>query len=177
MKTTTNLIFLLLFGIILIACSNTYSNALQEEETLIKNFIERQGIEVVTDKPTEWKDNVYWKVPNYDNYYFHLVAVGDTTKPAMEEKDIVLLRYIQYTLDAYADTMRFWNSDDQPEPTNLQYKVSTESSCIGWQIALEHMQYSGAECKIICPSKLGFIEQNSNVIPLGYDMKIKIKRF
>ena len=172
-------IYILLFmGVALASCNNnTYSNALKEEQKLIENFIARQGIEVVTEKPTEWGDNVYWKVPDYDNYYFHLVEVGDTTKPALEPKDKVNLRYIQYTLDAYADTTRFWNSDDQPKPTELQYMVYTESTCEGWQIALEHMQYTGAQCKIICPSKLGFTNQNSNVIPYGYDMKIQIKRF
>lgn len=172
-------IYILLFmGVALASCNNnTYSNALKEEQKLIENFIARQGIKVVTEKPTEWGDKVYWKVPDYDNYYFHLVEVGDTTKPALEAKDKVNLRYIQYTLDAYADTTRFWNSDDQPKPTELQYMVYTDSTCEGWQIALEHMQYTGAQCKIICPSKLGFTNQNSNVIPYGYDMKIQIKRF
>lgn len=172
-------IYILLFmGVALASCNNnTYSNALKEEQKLIENFIARQGIKVVTEKPTEWGDKVYWKVPDKDNYYFHLVEVGDTTKPALEAKDKVNLRYIQYTLDAYADTTRFWNSDDQPKPTELQYMVYTESTCEGWQIALEHMQYTGAQCKIICPSKLGFTNQNSNVIPYGYDMKIQIKRF
>ena len=172
-------IYILLFmGVALASCNNnTYSNALKEEKKLIENFIARQGIKVVTEKPTEWGDKVYWKVPDKDNYYFHLVEVGDTTKPALEAKDKVNLRYIQYTLDAYADTTRFWNSDDQPKPTELQYMVYTESTCEGWQIALEHMQYTGAQCKIICPSKLGFTNQNSNVIPYGYDMKIQIKRF
>lgn len=172
-------IYILLFiGVALVSCNNnTYSNALKEEQKLIENFIARQGIKVVTEKPTEWGDKVYWKVPDKDNYYFHLVEMGDTTKPALEAKDKVNLRYIQYTLDAYADTTRFWNSDDQPKPTELQYMVYTESTCEGWQIALEHMQYTGAQCKIICPSKLGFTNQNSNVIPYGYDMKIQIKRF
>lgn len=172
-------IYILLFmGVALASCNNnTYSNALKEEQKLIENFIARQGIKVVTEKPTEWGDKVYWKVPDYDNYYFHLVEMGDTTKPALEAKDKVNLRYIQYTLDAYADTTRFWNSDDQPKPTELQYMVYTDSTCEGWQIALEHMQYTGAQCKIICPSKLGFTNQNSNVIPYGYDMKIQIKRF
>ncbi|MBO5012979.1 MAG: DUF4827 family protein [Paludibacteraceae bacterium] len=172
-------IYILLFmGVALASCNNnTYSNALKEEQKLIENFIARQGIKVVTEKPTEWGDKVYWKVPDKDNYYFHLVEMGDTTKPALEAKDKVNLRYIQYTLDAYADTTRFWNSEDQPKPTELQYLVYTESTCEGWQIALEHMQYTGAQCKIICPSKLGFTNQNSNVIPYGYDMKIQIKRF
>ena len=172
-------IYILLFvGAVLASCNNnTYSNALKEEQKLIENFIARQGIEVVTEKPTERGEKVYWKIPDYDNYYFHLVEAGDTTKPALAPKDVVLLRYIQYTLDAYADTTRFWNSDDQPKPTELQYMVSTAASCTGWQIALEHMKYSGAQCKIICPSRLGNTDDNSNVIPRGYDMKIQIKRF
>ena len=169
---------LLLIGAILASCNNnTYSNALKEEQKLIENFIARQGIEVVTEKPTEWGEKVYWKVPDYDNFYFHLVETGDTTKAALEAKDVVLLLYIQYTLEAYADTMRFWNSDDQPNPTELQYLVASENSCTGWQIALEHLKYSGAQCKIICPSRLGNTDDNSNVIPRGYDMKIQIKRF
>lgn len=169
---------LLLIGAILASCNNnTYSNALKEEQKLIENFIARQGIEVVTEKPTEWGEKVYWKVPDYDNFYFHLVETGDTTKAALEAKDVVLLRYIQYTLEAYADTTRFWNSDDQPHPTELQYLVASENSCTGWQIALEHLKYSGAQCKIICPSRLGNTDDNSNVIPRGYDMKIQIKRF
>ncbi|MBR5854330.1 MAG: DUF4827 family protein [Paludibacteraceae bacterium] len=177
MKKIANYL-LILFGLTLIGCNNnTYSDALKAEEELIATFIARQGIEVVTEKPTEWKENVYWKLPDYDNYYFHLVEVGDTMSAPLEANDKVLLRYIQYTLEAYADTVRFWNSDDQPNPTELKYRVATESSCTGWQIALEHMQYTGAQCKIICPSKLGFTDQNSNVIPYGYDMKIKIKRF
>lgn len=170
---------ILLLGIfVCISCNNnTYSDALKEEQKLIENFIKRQGIKVVTEEPTVWEENVYWKVPDYDNYYFHLVHAGDTTTAEIEAQDVVLLRYIQYTLDAYADTTRYWNTDDLPEPINLQYMISTEASCAGWQIALGLMKYSNAECKIICPSKLGFTDQNSNVIPYGYDMKIKIKRF
>lgn len=175
-------IYILLFmGPILAGCdNNTYSNALEEEKKLIENFIQRQGIVVVEEEPQtmeEWGEKVYWKIPDYDDFYFHLVAKGDTTKPALEAKDVVLLRYIQYTLDAYADTTRFWNSDDQPHPTELQYRISSDESFTGWQIALEYMKYTGSQCKIICPSRLGNTDDNSNVIPRGYDMKIQIKRF
>ena len=164
--------------IILTGCNeNTYSDDLKEEQKLIENFIQRQGIQVVTEEPTEWKENVYWKLPDYDNFYFHLVNAGDTTSAELEAKDIVFLRYRQYTLNAYADTVSCWTTLDTPNPVELQYKVTSSASCAGWQIALQHMKHSGAECKIICPSKLGFSEQNSQVIPYGYDMKIKIKRF
>ena len=169
---------LIMSFIILTGCNvNSYSDDLKEEQKLIENFIQRQGIQVVTEEPTEWKENVYWKLPDYDNYYFHLVNAGDTTSAELEAKDIVFLRYRQYTLNAYADTVSCWTTLDTPNPVELQYKVTSSASCAGWQIALQHMKHSGAECKIICPSKLGFSEQNSQVIPYGYDMKIKIKRF
>lgn len=178
MKQFTISALLLSIVFVLIGCNNnTYSDDLKEEQQLIENFIQRQGIQVVTEEPEEWGDNVYWKLPDYDNYYFHLVQRGDTTSAELEAKDKVLLRYRQYTLDAYADTISYWTTLDSPNPVELQYMVSSQASCTGWQLALQYMKYSGAECKIICPSKLGFTDQNSNVIPFGYDMKIQIKRF
>ena len=178
MKKITISALLLSFAFILIGCNNnTYSDDLKEERQLIENFIKRQGIQVVTEEPTEWEDNVYWKLPDYDDFYFHLVQLGDTTYPELEAKDKVLLRYRQYTLEAYADTISCWTTLDSPVPVELQYMVSSDASCMGWQIALQYMKYSGAECKIICPSKLGFTDQNNNVIPYGYDMKIQVKRF
>ena len=178
MKKISLSALLLSIVFILVGCNNnTYSDDLKEEQKLIENFIQRQGIQVVTEEPTEWKENVYWKLPDYDNYYFHLVNPGDTTSAELEAKDKVLLRYRQYTLEAYADTISNWTTLDNPNPVELQYMVSSSSSCTGWQIALQYMKHSDAECKIICPSKLGFSDQNSSVIPYGYDMKIKIKRF
>ena len=178
MKQFTISALLLSIVFVLIGCNNnTYSDDLKEEQQLIENFIQRQGIQVVTEEPEEWGDNVYWKLPDYDNYYFHLVQQGDTASAELEAKDKVLLRYRQYTLEAYADTVSFWTTLDSPNPVELQYMVSSQASCTGWQLALQYMKYSGAECKIICPSKLGFTDQNSNVIPYGYDMKIQIKRF
>lgn len=178
MKKISLSALLLSIVFILVGCNNnTYSDDLKEEQKLIENFIQRQGIQVVTEEPTEWKENVYWKLPDYDNYYFHLVNPGDTTSAELEAKDKVLLRYRQYTLEAYADTISNWTTLDNPNPVELQYMVSSSSSCTGWQIALQYMKHSDAECKIICPSKLGFSDQNSSVIPYGYDMKFKIKRF
>ena len=167
--------------IILIGCNNnTYSDDLKAEAELIENFIKRQGILVVTEEPTEWKKDgqeVYWKLPDYDNFYFHLTEVGDTTTAELEAKDKINLRYRQYTLDAYADTVSCWTTLDSPNPVEIQYMVQSTASCSGWQIAFQHMKYTGSQCKIICPSKLGFSDQNSYVIPYGYDMKIQIKRF
>lgn len=169
---------LLLLAVLFIGCNrNVYSEALKAEEKLIESFIQRQGIIVVDEEPTEWEENVYWRVPDYDNFYFHLVERGDTSIAEIEAQDKVLLRFIRYTLDEYADTLRIWNTDDSKDPVEFQYLVSSDLSCTGWQVALKYMKYHEAQCKIICPSKLGFSEDNSTVTPYGYDIKFQIKPF
>lgn len=160
--------------------NNIYSDLLKAERELIADYIKREGIIVVTEEPksiAEWGENVYWKLPDYDNFYFHLVSEGDTTQAEIESGESVLLRFKRYTLDEYADTLYNWTTLDNPEPIKLQYMVNSDYSCTGWQLAIKHMKYSDAQCKIICPSKLGFEEENSTVTPYGYELKIKIKRY
>lgn len=173
-------ILLLLAGIASSCNKNVYSEQLKKEEKLIESFIARQGIQVVDTEPTsmeEWGDNVYWRVPDYDNFYFHLVEAGDTTAAELEAKETVLLRFKRYTLEQYADTLSMWNTLDSADPITFKYMVSSQESCTGWQVALKYMKYPYSQCKIICPSKLGFSEENSSVTPYGYDLKIKIKRY
>ena len=171
--------YLCLLLLIVAGCknNNVYKDLLKQEEKLIEEFIKRNKIQVGEEQPEVWGENVYWKVPDYDDFYFHLVAQCDTTQPEVKENDIVLLRLKQYGLEAYTDTISCWTTLDSPEPIKLQYLVASENSCTGWQLAIKYMKYTGAECKIICPSKLGFEEANSSVIPYGYDLKIKIKRY
>ena len=175
----TKLVYLLLLLLAFTACkkNNVYSDLLKEERKLIEAFIQRHNITVVTEQPTQWGENVYWKIPEYDNFYFHLVAPGDTTQPELEPNEDVLLRFNRYTLNQPADTIFNWTTLDNPNPVKIQYMVSSEQSCTGWQVALKYMKYTDSECKIICPSKLGFSNENSAVIPYGYDLKIKIKRY
>lgn len=175
----TKVVYLLLLILTFSACkeSNVYSDLLKEERKLIEDYIARNGITVVTEEPQEWGEKVYWQVPDYDNFYFHLVDQGDTTQTEIEAKEIVLLRFKRYTLDEYADTLYNWTTQDSPEPIKFQYMINSDNSCTGWQMAVKYMKYPGAQCKIICPSKLGFSEENSSVTPYGYDLKIKIKRY
>lgn len=167
----------LLFLVVCVSCSNSssYSDQLKAEEKLIASFIARQGLVIVEDEPQEWGEKVYWKVPDYDNFYFHLVSPGDTSF-AVETGDNVNLRFIRYTLEAYADTMRVWNTDDNPNPVRFQYWKNDENACTGWQVAVKYMKYHQAQCKIICPSKLGFRTENRSVTPYGYDIKIQINK-
>ena len=177
----------IMMGIVLMltySCkSNIYSEQLKAERALIENYIARQGIVVVDTLPADdkWGEKVYYRVPDYDNFYFHMVELGDTLSSAeeaeIESGETVLLRYKRYTLNEYPDTIYNWTTMDSSEPIKLQYMVASSNSCTGWQLAIKYMKHTGAECKIICPSKLGFEEANSSVTPYGYDLKIKIKRY
>ena len=170
--------------------SNIYSEQLKKERELIENYISRQGIIVVDTLPDygQWGDKVYYRVPEADNFYFHLVEMGDTTyvqpgdsvckeNAELQAKETVLLRYKRYTLTEQPDSLFYWTTMDGQDPIKLEYMVSSESSCNGWQIALKYMKYHDSQCKIICPSKQGFSEENATVTPYGYDLKIKIKRY
>ena len=156
---------------------NIYSDLLKAERKLIEAYILREGITVVEEEPTEWGENVYWKLPDYDNFYIHMVEKGDTAEAEIESGETVLLRFKRYTLTEYPDTLYCWSTMDSPDPITFAYLVQSDKACTGWQAALKYMKYTDAQCKIICPSKQGFTEDQTSVIPRGFDMKIKIKRF
>lgn len=174
----TKITYLLLLILFVTSCNNgnVYSDLLKEERKLIQSYIDREGITVVTEEPQEWGEKVYWKIPDADNFYFHLVNRGDTTRSEVEINNNILLRFRRYTLDVYADTLFFWTTLDGPNPIKFKYHpevATSEQTCKGWQYAVKYMKYPKAECKIICPSKSGFSNENSSVTPYGYDLIIK----
>jgi hypothetical protein len=169
---------LILVGIVLLVAfgcnSNIYSEQLKKERRLIESYIARHGLIIVDTLPADdqWEENIYYRVPEGDNCYFHMVELGDTTFPEIEEKDKVLLRFKRYTLDEYPDTLSNWGTMDSADPIKLEYMVNDpETSCTGWQVALKYMKYPYSQCKIIVPSKMGFREENSTVTPYGYELK------
>ena len=168
---------LILVGLILLAAygcnSNIYSEQLKKERKLIESYIARHGLIIVDTLPAadQWEENIYYRVPEGDNCYFHMVALGDTTFPEIEKEDKVLLRFKRYTLDEYPDTLSNWGTMDSADPIKLEYMVNSETSCTGWQVALKYMKYPYSQCKIIVPSKMGFKEENSTVTPYGYELK------
>ena len=112
---------LILVGIVLLVASgcnsNIYSEQLKKERKLIESYIARQGLNIVDTLPADdqWEENTYYRVPDYDNCYFHMVELGDTTfvRPGdsisrenaeLESGEQVLLRFIRYTLEEYPDT-------------------------------------------------------------------------
>ena len=169
--------------------ANTYSSQLKEEKKLIADYLEREKINVIHELPDDnvkWGEKDYYQVSGYDNLYFHLVkrgdpihitASGDTiTTDEVIATETVVMRYRKYTLGTNPDTASYWTVLDSAYPVEFTYLTDFTTAPKAWHAAVGLMKYSDSECKIICPSKLGFTEDGNTVTPYGYDLKMKIKR-
>lgn len=177
--TTKSSYFLLctLFLLLAVSCNNnSYSKQLKAEKKLIAAYIERNNINIIESEPEDgvWGEKDYLEIDDY--LYFHLVSRGDTTHE-IQVRDEVLLRYKRYTLDENADTLSCWTTNEAASPVQFQYGVTSSSACSGWQEAVKYMKYHKSEAKIICPSKLGFTDEQSSVTPYGYDLFIMKKQY
>jgi len=175
--TTTILGLLVLFGLVLTGCEsqNTYAKLRETEKQVISDYIEREHINVLNEVPEVWGEKDYYKVPDYDDYYIHVVH-RDTTARKAKSGDYLLVRYKKYGLEAYSDTTRYWTTDDGGEPIQFQLGNTADTYyIIGWTVAMTVLEYSDSQCKIICPSKMGTTTDNSSVTPYGYELKFKIK--
>lgn len=160
------------------SCNNTttYAQQLDDEQALIQDFIDRHNIQIVSVMPTEypWPDNVYFK--SGSGLYFRLTNQGDTSSTYyLEENDKVVPRFIQYTLTAKPDTLSNMSTIDFPYTTDFNYLDYTQV-CTGWHEAVSYMKYNNSEAKMIVFSKLGFSDNKNNVVPMGYDMTIRIRK-
>lgn len=176
----SSLIWCALLGLAMVVAScnqNSYSAQLKQEKKVIDAYIKLHNIEIVYEAPDymNWPENVYLEVGNY--CYFNLTVPGDTATQAIVNSDNVNLRYRRYELTANSDTLSYWNTNEAASPVQFRYNVSSNEACTGWHYALRQMKYTGAEGKLICPSKLGFSNENNSVTPYGYDLKMQIKRF
>jgi hypothetical protein len=178
---------LFVFLITTYSCSNdvTYADQLKAEKELIKDYIKRNNIKVVSEMPTTfpWPDNVYYK--STTGLYFRLTNQGDSIFDGdtirAQDGDVIVTRYIQYTLDTESDTISSWTTLEYAFPTTFDYLSDPDDwadsdACAGWMEVVSYMKYMNAEAKVIVPSKIGFSTYTDDVIPMGYDMKIKIQR-
>lgn len=182
MKRTFNLIiFAILATLVISSCTSdtTYAKLLDDESALISSFIKRNNIKVVSSFPAKdkWVDDgrdIY--VLTTSGLYFHLINGGDTTSTdTLEQYDKVIPRYLQYTLEATADTISNWSTIDFPEPSYFSYLDYTES-CTAFHEAASYMMRNETEAKIIVPSKISFSTYLNSVTPLGFHIKMKIQK-
>ena len=188
MKRISYLFFLIFITSLLASsCSNTktYSQLLDDQKTLIDGFIKRHNIQVVTTFPTDtpWvnKDgrDIYALLPS--GLYFHMINPGDSSKSktytdTLQLKNTVITRYIQFSLGIPSDTISNWNTIDFPYPPSFVYGQQSQTSSSGFQEAVTYMKRNGSEAKIIVPSQIGFQADMMSVTPLGFDLKIQIKK-
>ncbi len=158
------------------SCSNTktYAQQLDDEQALIKAYIKRNNINVLTSLPAnkDWHDNDYYK--SGSGIYFHLVDSGSTMDTTtIRLKNTVVPRYKQYALALNSDTISNWNTIDFPYPADFVYGDLSQS-CKAFQEAATYMKRNDSQAKIIVPSSIGFTADQNSVTPYGYTLKIKI---
>jgi hypothetical protein len=182
MKRLSYLFFIVFITSLLASsCSSTktYAELLDDESALIKAYIKRNNITVVSTFPTDtpWVKNgkeVY--VHTSSGLYFHMVNQGDTSSmDTAVTRDVIVPRFKQYTLDVVADTISNWNTIDYPYAADFIYQDYTES-CTAFHEAVYYMKRNDTEAKLIVPSKIGFNTNLMSVTPMFYDLKIKIQK-
>lgn len=170
-----------LVGIVMLLAgcnNNTYSKLRDKEDKLIANYISRNGLQIITEEPAAdhvWGSKEYYKIPGYDNLYYHQSALGDTTYKIVAN-DLIIMRYKQFGLTEGADTLSYWTTLDQAYPMEFHYLNTSECEAVAWHLAIKQMKYADAQCEIICPSKLGFTADQTSVTPYVYILKIKVKQ-
>lgn len=182
--------------IVLAGCTGTsYSKLRNKEDKLIHNYLRRNKIHIIHKQPADdvWGEKDYYKVPGYDDLYFHLDQRGDsvyydtigsridTIDMTIKRNDVVVVRYKKFSLLADADTLSYWTTNDQAHPYEFYYGVTSGVSSgvteicesIGWHEAVRLMKYPGSQCEIIVPSKQGFSTDETTVTPYVYIINIK----
>jgi hypothetical protein len=179
MKQSIYIFFILLFSVQISSCidDNNYAVQQKAEKTAIADYIKRNSITVVSKLPDSnknWDENTYYLAEN--GLYFHLESVGDTTGLVLEKNDLVVCRYIQYTLSIPSDTISKWTPNESPVPISFLNDGNYSALGEAFHQAASYMKYSEAIAKIIVPSKIGFPENKDAVIPYGYVLKIRIQK-
>ena len=179
MKISSILLLLGAAAAVLTSCNaNSYSSELKAEKQLIEDYIARENINVIYEMPendADWGEKDYYQVNGYDYLYFHLIKRGPQENP-ITATETVVMRFKQYTLTTTPDTADYWTTLNSAYPLEFTYLTDYTTAPTAWHVAVGLMKYNDSECKIICPSKLGFTDDQSTVTPYGYHMKMKIKR-
>ena len=179
MKKASILCILSAAALVLLGCnSNSYSEDLKAEKKLIVDYIERENINVLKELPAkdeDWGEKDYYQVSGYDYFYYHLVKRGPKENP-ISATETVVMRFKRYTLTTTPDTADYWTTLNSAYPLEFTYLTDYTTAPTAWHVAVGLMEYGESECKIICPSRYGFTDDQTTVTPYGYHMKMKIKR-
>ena len=186
---------MVLLALLTTACNNsTYSHLRDEEDKLIKNYISRNNLVILTEEPAKdhiWAEKEYYKmaITNYGEFYFHLLERGDSVRidsvsPTKNDTidleivtgDMIVARYKQFDLSENPDTLSYWTTLDQAYPFEFHFGNLNECESAAWHSAVRLMKYPNSQCQIIVPSKAGFANEQQYVTPYVYILKIKVRQ-
>lgn len=197
MKKLLLLFFILLaVGFSFQACDDTktYAEMLEEEDDAIADFINKEGIKVISqteffdnDSVTDVEKNEFVQLSS--GVYMQIVDKGsDNPADTVRNNDVILVRFMEYSL-----------LDEDTTCSNLSYpyyvdefKYTVTSSSIagiftsgiflatygstntavpaGWLVPLEYVR-DGAHVRLIVPSEMGHNPAMQYVYPYYYDIR------
>lgn len=164
-----------LIAVTISSCSDTtYAQELKQEQTLIKDYIKRNNIHVISKLPADnaWGENDYYL--SSTGLYFHLSNPGVGTD-TLELMNTVIPLYFQISLTENPDTTSNWSTVDNPYPPSFIYGNSSESSS-AFQEAASYMKKNESEARLIVPSKINFETFWKPATPTSYILRIKIQK-
>ncbi len=152
----------------------SYSELQDREKDKIRDYLDRNDIEVVKVMPkeAEWKENIYYK--SESGLYFHLVSVGDATMQ-IKNNSIVSVRFILTKIDEKNTLLiRHWDPQDFliPEEIKITDLSYNPNFGIGIQEALKYMKNYKSEAIVILESALNTNHYKNTVTPVKYRLKI-----
>ena len=178
------ILIMLLCGFLFIGTSckddKTYAELLQEEQDSIDKYLKGYRVADIpanlddletTNGDRESSDAPYYRLE--DGVYMQIISKGNGT--SIQKGDKVYFRFLRQNLNTLASTgsadavgnFYYENIDDY----YFNYNTVTTSSSTTYGLGIEYpLQYVGnkAVVKVIVPSKMGFTESISSVIPYLY---------
>ncbi len=158
-------VLILSFG----ACNKTktYAELLKEEEKAIDQFINKNGLVILSEYPKDstFKDNEYFLTP--EGLYMNVMDKG-TKKPQNGNEICFRIRYYSsFKEDTTKYLGNMWGTGDA-----YTYIYGNYYSTISWGQGLTiPLSYVGEDSKVklIVPSKLGTSTDANSVSPVYYD--------
>ena len=194
MKKLLLLFFILLaVGFSFQACDDTktYAEMLEEEDDAIADFINKEGIKVISqteffdnDSVTDVEKNEFVQLSS--GVYMQIVDKGsDNPADTVKNNDLVLVRFMEYslldkdttlsnlTLPYLVDEFKYTASSSSIAGIFIQglmymaYDYTALPAC--WLVPLPYVR-DKAHVRLIVPSKMGHQSAMQNVYPYYYDI-------
>lgn len=194
MKKLLLLFFILLaVGFSFQACDDTktYAEMLEEEDDAIADFINKEGIKVISqteffdnDSVTDVEKNEFVQLSS--GVYMQIVDKGsDNPADTVKNNDLVLVRFMEYslldkdttlsnlTLPYLVDEFKYTASSSSIAGIFIQglMYMAYDYTAVpaGWLVPLPYVR-DKAHVRLIVPSKMGHQSAMQNVYPYYYDI-------